>query len=256
MTFGRTVLVPVVNPANAMRLVGLAAVLASADGGTVLPFTVVDPRGPTDRLDAAWDLVGGAAGAVTADGGSARGLVHLHPSVATGVLEGVEDEGATLVLMGWEGVSTRQNVFDALIDTILGSSAVPLVVARLRERTVNRVLLAISDEDLLPAGRGGLRLAVQIADRVRTPEKIRLVVLRSGRKGELPDDVAALADDVRRDDRREDQALGDEAQPGDVIVIPVAPTESGLRTASTRTAWAAPDANLLVVVDPGRTAAH
>lgn len=245
---------PVVNPASAAGLVRLAGILAAGEDGSVMPFTVVHPRAGTRKLDAAWDLVTSAAGHAEAAGATAHALVSLHDSVTAGVLEGIEDEAASLVIMGWEGVSTRQNVFDVLVDTLVGTSAVPVVVARLRAETTNRVLLAISDDDLLPAGIAGLELSVQIARRLCEAAGCTLVALHTGLEaGGLPSTVTDAADEVRRDERRGDHVVGDEAGVGDVVVVPVSPTESGLRTASTRTAWATPDASLVVVVDVGRS---
>jgi hypothetical protein len=56
---------------------------------------------------------------------------------------------------------------------------------------------------------------------------------------------------VHHDRRRIDLAVGAVAGPTDLVVAPVAPTASGLRTATTHMAWAAPEAWLLVAIDVG-----
>lgn len=253
MALGDVIVVPVVSPASAGELARLAAVLAARDGGRVVPVTVVEPGARESRVAAAGALVDGAAQQAREAGAHSTGLVLRDRSVVTAVLRCMADEHATLTLMGWQGASTQQNVFGELIDSIVGRSTLPLAVVRTHEEAYRRIVLPVSHDHLLPSGERGLRLAVDVAIRVRLEGAV--TILRTGESSEpLPADVQALGDRVHHDRRRVDQAVGAVAGPGDLIVVPVAATASGLRAATTHMAWAAPDSWLLVAIDVGPAA--
>ena len=254
MTLGRTIVVPVANPASVRPLLELAARVAERDQGTVVPLTVIRPDAPADERAHAWQGLADAEHTARDLGVAAHGTVVESEDVATGVLEAIAQRKASLVVMGWRGRSSTSNVFGALIDTVVGRSSVPLAVVRLGTTSYRRVLLPISADHLLPGGDRGLCLAAKLADRLseRAPEST--TVLRTGsRDVELPDDVRRLGDRVHHDPRRTDQAVAAFARPDDLVVAAVAPTVSGLRSATTHLAWAAPDATLLVAVDVGPT---
>jgi nucleotide-binding universal stress UspA family protein len=250
---GHRVVVPVANPASIPALMTIAAGLAAADGGTVVPVTCVRRHAPADERAHAWQLIAEAETAGQQRGAAVVGQVVEGDDVADTVLHALGQEDASLVVMGWRGRSSTSNVFGALIDTIVGRSAVPLAVVRLGTVGFRRVLLPVGDSHLLPGGERGLCLAVQLARRLAATAPEPTTVLRTGRRSvELPEDVERLGDRVHHDPRRTDQAVGAFARPDDLVVAAVAPTVSGLRAATTHLAWAAPDATLLVAVDVGR----
>lgn len=251
MSLGRLVLVPLTNPASVDGLMDLAAQLADADG-IVVPVTVLRPAADDVLHREARALVRSAEEAAAEYGAVAHGAVVTHESVAGGVLEAAEEQAASLVLMGWRGRSTQRNVFGELIDTVVGRSRMPLAVVRLGARRGERVLLPVSGDHLVPTGAGGVRLAVDLSQRLgpRSGRTVRL--LRTGDESdELPDDVHALSDRVHHDPRRYPVAVGAAADASDVVVVPVAPTVGGLRTATTHVAWSAPDSTLVVAIDVG-----
>lgn len=250
MGLGDVIVVPVVRPASAGELARLAAALAATDGGRVVPVTVVGLDASSAREQDARALVDAAAEQARAAGAVSAGVVLRDRSVVAAVLRCMADHDATLALMGWQGASTRQNVFGELIDSIVGRSTIPLAVVRTRETAYGRLVLPVSQDHLLPSGARGLRLAVDIAVRLRGDAAV--TILRTGESSEpLPREVQALGDRVHHDRRRVDQAVGAVAGPGDLVVVPVAATASGLRTATTHMAWAAPDPWLLVAIDVG-----
>ncbi|CAN5168394.1 hypothetical protein BH20ACT8_BH20ACT8_20920 [soil metagenome] len=252
MGLGSSIVVPVVNPQSAGPLMRFAAVLAAADAGIVVPVTVVRPDARQRAVADAHALVQQAEVQVAQAGGTARGVVTVAEVTAEGVLEAVDDREATLVVMGWRGVSSTHNVFGELIDSIVGRSSVPLAVIRLGQMVPARILFPVSTEHLLPAGARGMQLAGELVTRYQSSRSLPVVVLRAGSAHEsLPAEVSALGDRVHHDTRRVDLAVGAVSRPDDLIVTPVAPTTSGLRAATTHLAWAAPEASLVVAVDVG-----
>ena len=252
MPLGSAVLVPLTNPASAEGLIAHAVPLATPDDGLVLPVTVVTPdASPAVRSDAT-ALVQAAEAAVAERGARSHGLVIEDADIASGVLRAAEEHAVTLVLMGWRGRSTNRNVFGELIDTIVGRSRTPMAVVRLGAAPTRRVLLPLSDDHLSPAGAGGVRLAAQLTRRLADngPRSIRLLRTEAGAQP-LPPVVAQLADRVHHDPRRYALAVGAAAEAEDLVVVPVAPTVSGLRTATTHVAWRAPEATLVVAIDVG-----
>lgn len=249
MPLGRTILVPVTNPQSAAGLLRVATALVDRNG-TIVPFTVLPPRASAAERDAAHELMLHAEKTVQRDGVEARGMVDVDQQVAAGVLDAALECRATLVVMGWQGRSSHQNVFGRIIDSIAGRSAVPLAVARLSSTPYRRLVLPFSDDHL--ASGGGMRLAAEVTRRLHAARGCHVHLLRSGAgTADLPAEVAALSEEVHRDPQRLDQAVGGTARADDLVVVPVAPTVSGLRTATTHVAWAAPDASLLVAVDVG-----
>lgn len=252
MGLGSLVMVPLTNPASVEGLIELAAQIAAAEDGVVVPVTVVAPDAPDDLRAEASQLVAQARAVAEEFGSRARGLVVTHDDVAGGVLEAAASEGASLVLMGWRGRSTHRNVFGELIDSIVGRSRTPMAVVRLGTRQAERVLVPISDEHLVPSGLGGVELAAALARRLESQRGRALRVLRTGSgEGPLPGSVGALSDRLHHDPRRYAVAVGAAADAKDLVVVPVAPTVSGLRTATTHVAWRAPEATLVVAIDVG-----
>jgi nucleotide-binding universal stress UspA family protein len=250
---GRRVLVPVANPASIPPLLTIAARLAVADEGSVVAVTSVRRHATADERAHAWQTVAAAEALGHELGIEVTGRVVDGDHVAEAVLRSVEDEDASLALMGWRGRSSTSDVFGTLIDTIVGRSTVPLAVVRLGTRPFQRVLLPVSADHLLPGGDRGLCLAVQLAERLATRCAEPTTVLRTGtRDVDLPPQIVQLGDRVHHDPRRTDQAVGAFARAEDLVVAAVAPTVTGLRAATTHLAWAAPDATLLVAVDVGR----
>ncbi|MFP4234126.1 MAG: universal stress protein [Nitriliruptoraceae bacterium] len=250
-TLGRRVLVPVANPASIRPLLELAAELVDPDG-EIVPLTVLAGDADAGAIADAWQGMAAAEALATRLEVRARGQVALNPHLGDAVLEAVQADDTSLVLMGWRGASSTNDVFGRLIDHVLGRSSVPLAVVRLGALPAQRILLPISGDHLLPGGSGGLELAVALATRLRSATSRPATILRTGaRQAPLPEVVTSLGDRVHHDRRRTHQAVASFAGPTDLIVAPVAPTVSGLRAATTHLAWAAPDATLLVAIDVG-----
>jgi hypothetical protein len=252
---GRTVLVPIVNPASVPTLLTIASALTRADDGRVRLVTVVREGARADEQAHAWQGLAAAEELADQLEIDVDGQVISATQISDGVLQAVQATDASLVMIGWRGASSTHNVFGTLIDSIVGRSSVPLAIVRPGLTSPRRVLLPVSADHLLPGGSRGLSLASELARRLATERGQPATVLRTGpREVELPTHVLALGDRVHHDPRRTDQAVAAFARPDDLIVAPVAPTVSGLRAATTHLAWAAPDATLLVAIDVGPVA--
>lgn len=252
MPLGSLVMVPLTNPASVEGLIDLAARLATPEQGTVLPVTVVHPSASSPARAQAQALVTDAETVAVARGARAQGVVVTHEQVAGGVLTAAAERGVSLVVMGWRGRSTNRNVFGELIDSIVGRSRTPMAVVRLGAKRFERVLVPISDDHLVPAGAGGVQLATSLARRLGGDRGQAVRVLRAGAgQATLPDEVTSLSDRIHHDPRRYPVAVGAASDAHDLVIVPVAPTVSGLRTATTHVAWRAQEATLLVAIDVG-----
>jgi nucleotide-binding universal stress UspA family protein len=251
---GRTILVPIANPASAQALLVCAAHLAAPDDGTIELVTVVSDDATADEHAHAWNGLADAESAAQDLGVRASARVVSASAVGDGVLHAIAELDASLVLMGWRGGSSTTDVFGNLIDHVVGRSTVPLAVVRLGTEPFRRVLLPVSDDHLLPGGESGLDLATAFARRLQAGCEEPPTVLRTGaRDAQLPESVTSLGDRIHHDPRRTHHAVAAFARADDLVVAAVAPTVSGLRAATTHLAWAAPDATLLVAVDTGPT---
>ncbi|MEX2486441.1 MAG: universal stress protein [Nitriliruptoraceae bacterium] len=250
---GRSVLVPVANPASVPPLLEHAARIAFADDGRIEIITVLREHASAQDHARAWSGLAEAERLHDALQVPITGRVVHADDPASGVLEAIDATRATLVLMGWRGTSSTTDVFGRLIDRIVGHSTAPLAILRLGTQAPRRIVLPISSDHLLPGGESGLALAGALTERLAHLTEEPTTVLRTGAGDHpLPPAIQALGDRVHHDARRNHHAVAEFARRGDLIIASVAPTVSGLRNATTHLAWAAPEATLLIAVDVGR----
>lgn len=249
---GARIVLPVVRPASLGSLLPVAAAMATAEDGHVVPVTVVRPHAPAETVRSATALAIDAERRLRAHGISASGLVVEAEEVAAGIRRVVRSEDATLVVMGWRGETDASRAFDATVDDVVGRSSVPLLVVRPADHPTTRVVLPLGAAHVGPHGRGGLALATTVTRRLAETAGTSVSVLWAGDEDPVvPDEVRALTDRLHHDPRRLDEAVGAMARPGDVVVAAVAPTASGLREVTQHITAATPDAALVVAIDPG-----
>ncbi len=252
MRLGRVIVVPLASPETAVGLGTLAGMLAAGDAGLVVPVSITTPRTSARQAEQAQEAVDLAAAAAIEQGVQARGQVVKGRQVSTAVLDAVDEHDASLVMIGWQGRSTANNVFGQLIDSIMGRSTVPLAVVRSAAAVPSRVLLPLSDEHLLEGGDRGVTLAAAIAGRLRTATSSSLVLLRTGEaRTPLPGHLTGMISSTLHMPGTVAQAAGEVGRSGDIVVTSVAPTGEGLRNATTHLAWATPDCWQLVAIDVG-----
>lgn len=249
---GARIVLPVVRPASLGSLLPVAAAMAMAEDGHVVPVTVVRPHAPAETVRSATALAVDAERRLRAHGIAATGLVVEADEVAAGIHRVVRSEDATLVVMGWRGETDATRAFDATVDDVVGRSSVPLLVIRPADHPTTRVVLPLTAAHVGPHGRAGLALATTLTQRLAETAGTGVSVLWAGDEDPaVPDEVRDLTDRLHHDPRRLDQAVGAMARPGDVVVAAVAPTASGLREVTQHITAATPDAALVVAIDPG-----
>lgn len=249
---GESVLVPVSNTDSARGLVRLAALLARPECGIVMPLTVVGPEVSDEELERNRRLAARAESMALSQGVEATGLVRIDGSLSAGVLHTVVEHQATFMLVGWKGYTgTRESLFGSVVDEIITRSSVPLAIARLAGNSFDRILLSVFTGTLPLAWRSGMQLAAEIARRVASGTGVRIEVLTDSED----DVIRALVGDaslvVHHDARRQHVAIGAHVRAEDLLVVSISPTETGLRSAATRIAWAAPESSIVIALDAG-----
>jgi len=250
---GTRVVVPVSNPHTVSSLVRVAAQLAAPDSGAVVAINVLPLGTGPEAMRAHRKLADTAEQVALAAGAEVETSVRIDTSPGGGVLHTVAERSGTCLVMGWKGyANAREGLFGTVIDQVITSSPVPVLVCRPGEDLpTGRVVIAISRDDLGPAGLRGTRLAFEVASRLARQADVDRLVLtdlspREVRAGiadfRVPNDVEIVGvDDLA-------SRMGDSLEPGDVIVTGVPPTPGGIRRDATRLARAAPTHTLVVVV--------
>lgn len=267
MGLGDTVVVLVVSPASATMLSRLAAQVAVIDQGLVVPLSVAGFGADTEHVAVAEGVLRQAEQAAREVGARAEGRLVRHGSIAQAVIDTVTRSAATLTVMGWQGMTAasgahagsvvteppRAGIFGQLVGSIVGEARVPLAVIRPSDQPFDRILLPVTEEALDEHGSHPTTLAAELVQRFARGSGAPVTLLRSGlAAGPLPEHVLRLSDRVHHDPRRLDRALAAASRREDLVVVPVHATAAGLRAATTRVAWASPDAWLMLVVDAAR----
>jgi hypothetical protein len=249
---GARIVVPVVRPASLDSLLPVAAAMALADDGHVVPVTVVAQRASSADIRAASTVAADAERRLHREGVSATGVVAEAAQVAEGVRAVVASESATLVIMGWRGSPDPSQAFNTTVDNVVGRSSVPLLVVRTSDVEVTRIVLPLTADHVTAGARRGLELATTLARRLALQGDLGVSVLWAGdTTPQVPGPVRALSDRLHNDPRPLDRAVGAMSRAGDVVVTSVPPTPTGLRDITTHVTAATPDAALIVAIDPG-----
>lgn len=245
-----TVLVPVGDPERSLEVLRLAGMLAAPDTGTVVPVSVLDLEATQADVKTRRAELAEAERVVLAEGAEATSVVRLDLTPSAGMLHASVEQAATSVLVGWKGFANRNgSAFGQRVDALLAASPVPVVVARMGPaENCDRVVLAVADHDLTPAGGPGVELAALVARRLAKAHRAELRILVP--REQVTHQTLGLEDDqgelvVER--RRPAVALRDVTTPGDVVVVTQPRVEPGLGGEVPRLARAVPDRSLLVI---------
>jgi Kef-type K+ transport system membrane component KefB len=159
---GEVVVVPVANPGSAPQLARFAARLAMADGGVVVATHVLVD---TDQevVKGAKRLLEDAAQPAAAEGGEVELQMRVDASPTAGILHIVAERAASLLVLGWQGLTPIQDVLlGSRVDEIVAGCTVPVVTIRLGEDAPGAVVLAIDDDDLRESHVDDLEAAVAL----------------------------------------------------------------------------------------------
>ncbi|HVM18609.1 MAG TPA: cation:proton antiporter [Egibacteraceae bacterium] len=250
---GQTVVVPMAEPAFAKQLLRLAATIARADAGLVVPVTVVPPSAAPETLADIRRRNAEGEAQVLSTGADARAIVRIDASPKAGVAHTIVEQSATSMVLGWRGHERRDEaLFGTTIDPLVADLAIPMVIARPTTHRYDRIVLAVSESNTSAAGTAGLCLALEVIARLRTELGLPVVVVSNS------DDAKALhmveerlGVGVQVDRRRRSIMLRHVAEPNDLLVVPVKPERAGLHGAASRIARAVPDNGLIITLDPG-----
>ncbi len=183
---GSVVLVPY-RGESARPLLGLAARLTQADGGIVLPVSFVSQEATDEEIASGRALVQTAEEWLAKDGLESRGIFRVSNSIASGLLETVRGEGATLLVASTDPEARRLRTPDAV--TMIKNSPIPLLFGERVDQPFDRVVVVARRRDLVRPGRLDLELAAEVAMRLARPAHGRrhapLVLVGAREAGDL-----------------------------------------------------------------------
>ena len=260
---GTTVVMPVVRAAAAGAMSRVAAAIAHADGGVVVPLTIVTAAPGDEELARLREVNGEVEQMLRGHGVEAEGQVRLDANPAIGVLHTVGEREASLVLMGWQGPDhAAMFVLGSPVNPVVAESPAPVLLARLTDQDPSRVVLLLPPDGAGPTALGAQRLAVEVARRLADLHRCDVAVVGVAEDEGLRSAVAEQLQVAVTPDRRPAPAVARElSRPGELLVVPVDPDDLRLRVLD-RVHRAAPDRQLLGVVagrpraGEGRTFRH
>ena len=248
---GKRVLVPVSNPNTIESLVRVAGQMAAPDSGAVVAVNVL-PFDAEAELVREHKLLGSRAEtAALAVGSEVQTSVRIDASIDGGVLHSLVEQEATCLVMGWDGRSGRRGeLFGSVIDRCVEVSPVPVLVCRPGvDETTRRVLLLITDQELLPVGDRALTLAFEVVDRMARQTEADVVVLTDVTEKELRDRLGTRYDPgTVISSPTPLRELSAQIRDGDVVVTASPPVSSRLGRGARRVAQAARDRTVVVAL--------
>lgn len=250
---GQTVVVPVVRPESSGPLVFLAAAIARPDSGSVVPVTVAPPAADAATIERIAAMKDEATAMARSHGVEADGIVRIDSSPDAGIRHTVVERGASLMVVGWKGTtSRRQALFGGVLDQIVAHADIPTIIGRIEDEPFERIVIAVPASSATPAGRSSYVTAIETVRRLRVERPCDVLVLAEHDDA----DVAGIATGVFGGEYRHDQrdvvtGLRRHARATDLIVLPVEPGRERVPRLGAQVARALPDNPLLIVVDGG-----
>lgn len=251
LTIGKRVLVGVADPDAAVGTIDLATRLAATESGEVLPAQILDLEArPADVLARRTEMVDAYEPAILGAGAEATPIIRLDLTPNAGLLHAAVEQGATCLVLGWRGYTTRRDaVLGEQLDVLLALSPVPVLVHRGgAESGVRRIVLAIDPADLSPSGRRTLDLGLLLTARLAASHGVPWLVV-------TPADAPVIAEvenlhlrpEIRVDTRPLHVALPDVVETSDLLVIGIPRALDGLGAGVTRVARAVPSCRMVAV---------
>lgn len=248
---GATVVVPVVRPESARPLVRLAASIALADSGRVVPAIIIPPDTTEEHRDEVAAVRDEATTMALSFGVEATTAIRVDASPPAGIHHLVVERRATLMVVGWKGTTHRREaLFGGILDEIVVRAAVPTIIGRLNERPIERIVIAVPAGSMEPGGWGGYALAVETARRLRATQPGPTIVVTEADDPGIAEVATEVLDGTYQHDPRDViTALHARTGPDDLIVLPVEPGRDRIPVLGVRVAEALPDNPLLIVVN-------
>ena len=145
------ILLPLHNPDHVKKLLDFAIPLAQEHQGEIVALVVVDvpfqlPIHEGLRfVDHKRPLLRAASEYAKERGTEIGSDIRIAHRVADGILSSAEEEGASLLLMGWKGfTNTRDKIFGEVADQVIRHAPCDLIVLKLGRYPVGKILLPSS----------------------------------------------------------------------------------------------------------------
>jgi Kef-type K+ transport system membrane component KefB/nucleotide-binding universal stress UspA family protein len=166
-----TVVVPVYNPDSQRYLIEMAALLATHEGGKVIPLSIAIAHTQMDNPDLLNALANGrqqlqSARAISESFGvETVPISRIDDRVALAISRVSREENASLVVMGWgNAFGVRARVFGSVIDSVFWSSHCPVAVTRLLGSPTQFRSLLIPVGNLSEGNLAAIQFARVLAD--------------------------------------------------------------------------------------------
>jgi Kef-type K+ transport system membrane component KefB/nucleotide-binding universal stress UspA family protein len=149
-----TVVVPIANPQTERYLMEIAALLASHEGGKIVPLSIIfaDPYIDASQLDRAIDrsekLLETAVALSSELAVTVKPLLRIDDRVAQGITRAAREQKADLILMGWgERSGLRTRLFGSIIDRVFWEASCSVAVTRLlaSPKQIQHILVPIEN---------------------------------------------------------------------------------------------------------------
>lgn len=216
---GGTVVVPIDDAEAAPALVRLGQAIAVPDGGRIVPIHVHADDEDRPLADARTTALA-VDEQVRASGVEAEPSFIVARSLVQGVRNAIVQHEGTMVLLGRAaGLPTAELVFGGRIDDFVAASPVPVVVAALSDRPIERVVVPVRAADLQVDRRVELGLAAELIGRLAESD---LPVLVGVEPGAIVPASALPPEGVTREPMTGGRPawLRATAKPGDLVVFP------------------------------------
>lgn len=165
-----TVVVPIYNPITQRYLIEMAALLASHEGGHVIPVTITRAQVHMDEPDLVSAIGQGRKMLQKAErlsqefNAPAFPILRIDDDVSEGITRAAREQNANLILMGWSRRGFRARLFGTLIDDVFWSSHCPVAVARLLAEPIDIHRILVPMKAITPQAVRTARFAQLFAD--------------------------------------------------------------------------------------------
>jgi len=161
---GETVLVPIADDGGMEARARIAALLARADTGVVIPVAMAAENAGLEAMEGARQCLVRAKAVIAASGVESAGGVRMTESAAAGTLRAAAEHDASCVVASWAGAARfRSMMIRGDHAGLMAESQVPILVVSPGSAEPKSAVLALSREDLLPERRRETALAVRAA---------------------------------------------------------------------------------------------
>jgi len=176
---------------------GLAASIATHDGGIVLPAGIAGQEATDEEIADQRALLRRAEDQLSRQGLESRALFRVSSSVHAGLFQTMRGEGATLVITEWSRPDREHIAGDGEAFRLLTQSPVPVLLTYGPVDEFQRLVLVVRERDLVRPGSLDLALAAELAARLCAGGQLLCVGTAAARDGSPFADALARAPAAR-----------------------------------------------------------